>query len=77
VGAKLAGRVAYEPMSERELEVVRLMVKGSSNQEIARALFITESTVKFHVTHILSKLNARDRTQAVLVALRRGLASLQ
>jgi DNA-binding NarL/FixJ family response regulator len=77
VGAKLADRITYEPMSGRELEVLRLMVKGLSNQEIAEALFITESTVKFHITHILSKLNAGDRTQAVIIALRRGLASLQ
>ena len=58
VGAKLAGRVSYQQLSERELEVLRLLVKGLNNQEIARALFIAESTVKFHVNHILSKLNA-------------------
>ena len=77
VGVKLAGRAGYEQLSERELEVLRLLVKGMSNQEIAGALFIAESTVKFHVTHILSKLNAGDRTQAVITALKRGLASLQ
>lgn len=77
VGAKLAGRAGYEQLSERELAVLRLLVKGMSNQEIAGALFISESTVKFHVTHILSKLNAGDRTQAVITALKRGLASLQ
>lgn len=77
VGAKLASRVSYEPLSEREMEVLRLLVKGLSNQEIAGALFIAESTVKFHVNHILSKLNAADRTQAVITALKRGLASLQ
>jgi two-component system NarL family response regulator len=77
VGAKLAGRVGYEPLSDRELDVLRLLVKGLSNQEIAGALFIAESTVKFHVNHILSKLNAGDRTQAVITALKRGLASLE
>jgi len=77
VGAKLAGRIAYEQLSEREMDVLRLLVKGMSNQEIADALFIAESTVKFHVNHILSKLNATDRTQAVIVALKRGLASLE
>jgi DNA-binding NarL/FixJ family response regulator len=77
VGAKLAGRVAYEQMSDRELEVLRLIVKGMSNHAIAGELSIAESTVKFHVNHILSKLNAGDRTQAVLIALKRGLASLQ
>lgn len=77
VGAKLAGRVGYEQLSDRELDVLRLLVKGLSNQEIAGALFISESTVKFHVNHILSKLNAGDRTQAVITALKRGLASLE
>ena len=77
VGAKLAGRVGYEQLSDREMEVLRLLVKGLSNQEIAGTLFIAESTVKFHVNHILSKLNAGDRTQAVITALKRGLASLE
>ena len=77
VGAKLAGRLGYEPLSARELEVLRLLVRGLSNQEISGTLFIAESTVKFHVNHILSKLNAGDRTQAVITALKRGLASLQ
>jgi two-component system NarL family response regulator len=77
VGAKLASRVGYEQLSGRELEVLRLMVQGMSNQAIAGALSVAESTVKFHVNHILSKLNAGDRTQAVIIALKRGLASLQ
>ncbi len=76
VGARLAGRISSEHLSEREMEVLRLLVRGMSNQEIAGALFISESTVKFHVTHILGKLNAGDRTQAVITALKRGLASL-
>ena len=77
VGAKLAGRIVYGQLSEREDSVLRLMVRGMSNREIAAALFITESTVKFHVTHVLGKLNAEDRTQAVITALKRGLATLQ
>ena len=77
VGAKLAGRVGLETLSDREMEVLRLLVRGLSNQQIAGALFISGSTVKFHVTHILSKLNAADRTQAVIIALKRGLISLQ
>ena len=76
VGAKLAVRAGYDQLSERETEVLRLLVKGMSNQEIAGVLFISESTVKFHVTHILGKLNATDRTQAVITALKRGLANL-
>ena len=77
VGAKLAGRIVYGQLSEREEAVLHLMVRGMSNREIAASLFITESTVKFHVTHVLGKLNAEDRTQAVITALKRGLASLQ
>ena len=57
-----------EPLSERELEVVRLIAQGASNREIASALFLAEGTVKNHVTNILGKLDARDRTQAALKA---------
>lgn len=57
-----------EPLSERELEILCRVAKGSSNREIAAALFITEGTVKNHVTNILSKLGVRDRTQAALKA---------
>ena len=63
-------------MTEREREVVRRMAQGRSNQEIGADLFITEGTVKFHVNHILNKLGVNDRTQAVIVALKRGIASL-
>jgi DNA-binding NarL/FixJ family response regulator len=60
-----------EPLSEREREILRLIARGSSNREIADALFITEGTVKNHVTNILGKLDVRDRTQAAIKA--RGL----
>jgi two-component system, NarL family, response regulator len=76
VGAKLAERIEGPVLTEREREVLRQMARGSSNQEIGAALFITEGTVKFHVNHILSKLGVNDRTQAVIVALKRGIASL-
>ena len=76
VGAKLAQRTTYAELTERELEVLRLMVKGMSNQEIGEALCIAEGTVKFHVNHILNKMDVNDRTQAVIAALKRGLASL-
>jgi DNA-binding NarL/FixJ family response regulator len=56
------------PLSDRELEVVRLLAGGSSNREIAAALFLAEGTVKNHVTNVLAKLGARDRTQAALRA---------
>lgn len=61
------------PLSERELEVVRLLAEGRSNREIAAALFLAEGTVKNHVTNVLGKLGARDRTQAALRASALGL----
>lgn len=76
VGAKLAERMSNPELSVREQEVVRLMATGKSNQEIGTALGITEGTVKFHVNNILSKLQVNDRTQAVIKALKRGIASL-
>jgi len=62
-----------EPLSERELEILRLIAQGASNREIAGALFLAEGTVKNHVTNILGKLEARDRTQAALKAKDSGL----
>jgi len=62
-----------EALSERELGVLRLVAQGASNKEIASALFIAEGTVKNHLTNILSKLGARDRTQAALRARELGL----
>jgi DNA-binding NarL/FixJ family response regulator len=63
-----------EPLSDREREILRLIAKGSSNREIADELFITEGTVKNHVTNILGKLEVRDRTQAALKARELGLS---
>jgi len=65
-----------EPLSEREMEVLQLMSKGLSNKEIGRALWIGETTVKTHVSHILRKLGQADRTQAVLAAVKAGLVRL-
>jgi DNA-binding NarL/FixJ family response regulator len=61
------------PLSERELEVLRLLAEGSSNREIASALFLAEGTVKNHVTNLLGKLGVRDRTQAALRGKALGL----
>ncbi len=61
-----------DPLTEREVEVLRLMTGGYSNREIARALGVAEGTVKNHVSSILSKLGVRDRTRAVLQAVRAG-----
>ncbi len=76
VGAKLVQRMSNPELSERELEVLRLMAQGMSNSDIATALTIGESTVKSHVNRILSKLGVSDRTQAVIIAVKRGIVSL-
>ena len=65
-----------DALSERELEVLQLMAKGFSNKEIGRALWIGETTVKTHVSHILRKLGQSDRTQAVLAGVKAGLIRL-
>ena len=76
VGAKLVQRMSNPELSDRELEVLRLMGQGMSNSDIATALTIGESTVKSHVNRILSKLGVSDRTQAVIIAVKRGIVSL-
>ncbi|MDR5694933.1 MAG: response regulator transcription factor [Armatimonadota bacterium] len=78
VAAKVLARVSPQKrssleLSQREREVLRLVAKGLSNKEIARALKITERTVKFHVTSIFNKLGAGNRAQAVALASQRGL----
>lgn len=65
-----------EPLTERELEVLKLVAKGYSNEEIATELVVSERTARGHVSSILSKLHLANRTQAALYALREGLASL-
>ena len=68
---------SLEQLSERELSILRLMAQGKANQEIAEALFLAIGTVKNNISHILAKLHANDRTQAVLTALRRGIVDLE
>ena len=62
-----------EDLTEREYDVVRLVAQGRSNQEIAHQLFISEKTVKTHISHILGKLSLQDRTQLAIYAIRNGL----
>ncbi len=76
VGAKLVQRLSNPELSERELAVLRSMAQGMSNADIAAALSIGEGTVKSHVNRILNKLDVSDRTQAVIVAVKRGIVSL-
>jgi DNA-binding NarL/FixJ family response regulator len=76
VAQKLAEHMAEESISPRELEVLSLMAAGKRNKEIAGELSIAEDTVKMHVRNILSKLQVSDRTEAVTIALRRGIIHL-
>lgn len=76
VGAKLVERMSSPELSDRELDIIRLIVAGNNNHEISGVLHISESTVKFHISNLLSKLGVNDRTQAAIVALKRGIVSL-
>lgn len=77
VASVLAARVGHRSLSSRELEVLRMVARGLGNKEIAAALEIAEVTVKLHVSHVLQKLNVRDRTEAATAALQRGIISLE
>ncbi len=72
-GAKTAQFNPFRSLTNREMDVIRLIAKGLSNSEIAEALFISENTVKGHVSNILSKLHLADRTQAAVFAWEQGL----
>lgn len=76
VGRKLADRMLQTPLTPRELEVLELVAKGWRNKEIAASLSISDQTAQGHVRSILDKLGVRDRTEAVAVALQRGLIHL-
>ena len=70
------GKITEEPLTEREVEVLKLVAKGQSNQEISKILFVSERTVGAHVSNILGKLQLANRTQAALYALREGYTNL-
>jgi two-component system NarL family response regulator len=76
VAAKLALRITRSSLSERELEVLQYMATGKSNKEIGTALYISEGTVKVHVSNLMKKLKATGRTEAVNLALMHGMVSL-
>ena len=76
VAAHLAEHMSDEALTEREIEVLSHIAGGNRNRDIAERLFITEETVKVHIKHIMDKLGASDRTQAVAIGLRRGIIQL-
>ena len=76
LAAQLAEHLGDETLTEREIEVLRHIAGGNRNRDIAERLFISEETVKVHIKHIMEKLGATDRTQAVAIAVRRGIIQL-
>ena len=76
VAAQLAEHISDEALTDREIEVLGQIAGGNRNRDIAEKLFITEETVKVHIKHIMEKLGASDRTQAVAIGLRRGIIHL-
>jgi DNA-binding NarL/FixJ family response regulator len=76
VAAQLAEHLADEPLTERERDVLQHIAGGNRNRDIGEKLFISEETVKVHVKHIMEKLGASDRTEAVAIAVRRGIIQL-
>jgi len=76
VAAQLAEHMSDEELTAREIEVLRKVAGGNRNRDIADLLFISEETVKVHIKHIMDKLGAKDRTQAIAIAVRRGIIEL-
>jgi DNA-binding NarL/FixJ family response regulator len=76
IAAQLAEHLGEETLTTREIEVLRIVGGGNRNRDIAEQLFISEETVKVHVKHIMEKLYASDRTEAVAIAIRRGIIQL-
>jgi DNA-binding NarL/FixJ family response regulator len=76
LAAQIAEHISDEALTVREVEVLREIAGGNRNRDIAEKLFITEETVKVHIKHIMEKLGASDRTQAVAIGVRRGIIEL-
>jgi DNA-binding NarL/FixJ family response regulator len=76
VAAHIAEHLSDEALTEREIEVLRHVSAGNRNRDIAELLFISEETVKVHMKHLMEKLGAHDRTQAIAIAVRRGIIQL-
>jgi DNA-binding NarL/FixJ family response regulator len=76
IAAHLAEHYSDESLTAREVEVLQQIAAGSRNRDIAEKLFIAEETVKVHIKHIMEKLGAADRTQAVAIGVRRGIIQL-
>ena len=76
MATRIAEHLSDDPLTEREVEVLQLAMAGSRNRDIANRLFISEETVKAHIKHILEKLGASDRTQAVTIAVQRGIIQI-
>src|ERR1700693_457655 len=76
VAAHLAEHMSDEELTTREIDVLRRIAGGNRNRDIAELLFISEETVKVHIKHIMDKLGAKDRTQAIAIAVRRGIIQL-
>ena len=76
IASQLAEHMADEALTEREVEVLQQVAGGNKNRDIANKLFISEETVKVHIKHIMEKLGAADRTQAVAIGIRRGIIQL-
>ena len=76
IASQLAEHVSDETLTEREIQVLQEVASGNKNRDIANRLFISEETVKVHIKHIMEKLGAADRTQAVTIGVRRGIIQL-
>jgi DNA-binding NarL/FixJ family response regulator len=76
VAARLVEHLSDEGLTEREVDVLRHVAGGNRNRDIAQQLFISEETIKVHIKHIMDKLGASDRTQAVAIGVRRGIIQL-